>query len=71
MFYYAVNSGSETVDGKIHTMYGITVLCGEEEIERRSGVSIRRDTVESVVRLFNENKLDPIHLDDVLEDIIS
>lgn len=71
MFYYAVNSGNETIDGKMHTMYGITVLCGEEEIERRRGVSCRRDTVEAIVRLFNENKLDPIHLDNVLEDIIS
>lgn len=52
--------------------YGICVYSEEARmiLKSISDVFIERDKVEKLVALCNENKLDPIHLSEVVQDAI-
>lgn len=69
MYSYVVNSGNFEFDGGVKTMFGVTVLSGGSTVKERSAVSYNGKIMEAIVGVLNKNSLDPVHLDDVLEDI--
>lgn len=56
--------------GKEHTTYGVELwqLC--QAVRVIPDVSLDEASVRELVRLCNELELDPIHLDDVVEDFL-
>ena len=58
---------------QFHTVCGIEVIDAKEGTVLFSipDVFIDRSDAERMIRLFNEEKLDPIHLPDVINDIIT
>ena len=55
-------------DGLPHDTYGIELWKNNERIRAVNDVSLDCAGITNVVNLCNELDLDPIHLDDVIED---
>lgn len=54
----------------IHMSYGIELWKNGELARRISDVSVDSEGLHELVRLCNELELDPVHLDDVVEDFV-
>jgi hypothetical protein len=57
-------------DGELRTVYGIEVKKEGRVLRTVSDVFTEKETAEYYIGLFNTLGLSPIHLDDVLEDIL-
>ena len=70
-YVYAVIKGDYHVDGYKYTGYGICIKnrdTGESRII--SDISVRRKDVEELIERCNRLELDPIHIEDVIDDFL-
>ena len=51
--------------------YGIRVSLAERELAFVSDVTADRREIETLVKLCNDGQLDPVHLNDVIEDFLA
>jgi len=68
--YIAVEEQLEHPDIGTYTSYGIKAMRENEDIAFISDVSVNKAFVEALARCCTDLQLDPIHLFDVVEDVI-
>ena len=69
MKYQVIESRVE-IDGVIYTSYGIGCENAGNLLFQINDLSINKDRVSKLVYLCNDLQLDPIHIDDVVEDFL-
>ncbi|MDO4302146.1 MAG: DUF6514 family protein [Clostridia bacterium] len=67
---YAIVKDTLSIEGISYNTYGIIVLFNNKPIRYISDIFLNENEIESFVSLCNELKLSPIHLDEVIDDII-
>ena len=68
---YLVAQGlTEDESGKERTTYGIDVIVDNVSIRRIPDVFTDKDAACELVFLLNKGRLNPVHIDDVLENVI-
>lgn len=68
---YCIQKESIAVEnGKIHTVYGIELWQDGKLVKTTHNVFCDKATAEHYITLFNKNKLSPMHLEDIIEEII-
>ena len=70
MIKYNVTSTTIVVEEEKYTSYGISCTDDGKEIARIEDISVEKEVVEETVNRFNDNKLDPEHFEDAVEDSI-
>ena len=53
-----------------NTSYGIMLSVDDTPIRVIGDISCDRDEIERLTRVFNEEELDPVHLDQAVEDFL-
>ena len=70
-YLYTVIESECKVEGYEYTGYGICVRNAETgESTSFRDISVRREEVEELINRCNKLQLDPIHIEDVIEDFI-
>lgn len=67
---YAMVTDFFTLEGKPYIAYGILVLSNNTPIRYIPDVFLDKNYAFKYISLFNNLGLSPIHLDDVIEDIV-
>ncbi len=67
--YMVTEDENDTDDNDLRPVYGITARMGEEVSTVRD-ISADRSEVEAIARLLEREQLHPIHLYDVISDLI-
>ncbi len=68
---YEVIEENLKTEGLNYTSYGIIIYEGTKVIRHISDVFLNKNEAVRYVKLFNDENLSPIHIDYVIEDIIS
>ena len=67
---YAMVTDSLTIEGKSYIAYGILVLSDNIPVRYIPDVFLDKNYAVKYIALFNDLRLSPIHLDDVIDDIV-
>ena len=57
--------------GEEYAAYGITVMSGKREIASIPDISTNYEDIRLLAESCTRNRLDPIHINDVIEDFLS
>ena len=68
MITYKVLTTTIVVEDEKHITYGISCTDDKKEIARIEDISVNKEEVEKTVEKFNNNKLEPEHFNDAVED---
>ncbi len=58
-------------DGRVHTVYGIDLLCNDDIVKSLPDIFFDRSRAEQLAELCNSLDLSPLHLEDVAEDALA
>lgn len=67
---YAMVTDTLTLEGKSYIAYGILVLSDNTPVRYIPDVFLDKNYAVKYISLFNDLKLSPIHLNDVIDDIV-
>ena len=69
--YLVLSQVLKNEDGDEYTAYGITVMSGEREMVSIPDISTNYEDMRRLAEACEKNELDPIHINDVVEDFLA